>query len=431
MARIECIRWWRYAIPFRLPFYTAHGVLTQREGVLLQATTDEGRSGWGEIAPLPGFGGSLEKSWRLLPAMAELLLGWDGALVPLTNGDEETNRWPGNAPPQPLLSKLERGLSAARAGSRRLTVPLLAPAGERGETLRPCSAAHRQGIWSDMPAALRSGVETAVGDLRAQAASCTLAALLTPQPAMTVPVNATVGAADTAGAVKQAALAVAAGFATIKLKVGLGASIGAEVERVAAVREAIGPNLQLRLDANEAWTSEMAIEIIRAYAPYRVEWVEQPVAAVDVAGLARARRAVETPIAADESVTGEEAVQALLAAEAADVLILKPMLAGGPAATQRLAALAAAAGVSAIVTSTLETGIGLAAAVHAAAALPPPLRACGLATAALLESDLLEQPLPIVDGQMRRPETAGLGVQVNWQRLRNYTTAIGEVGLKR
>lgn len=377
MVRIACVRWWRYAIPFRVPFHTAHGVLTQREGVLFQLIRDDGRSGWGEIAPLPGFGGSLERSWRGLLAVAGYFFSCDSSADPDTTDGEATDS------------------------------------------------------ESDVPAALRCGLQTAAWDFRSQDAGCPLAALWTPQPAASVPVNATVGEADTAGAVKQAALAVAAGFATIKLKVGRGASIGAEVERVAAVREAIGLNVQLRLDANEAWAPEPAITVIRAWAPYQVELVEQPVAAADVAGLARVRRAVETPIAADESVKGKVAVQALLAAEAVDVLILKPMLAGGPATTLRLAALAAAAGVSAIVTSTLETGIGLAAALHAAAALPPPLRACGLATAALLEDDLLEQPLPIVDGQIRCPQSAGLGVLVDQERLRHYTTASGEVGAKR
>ena len=284
--------------------------------------------------------------------------------------------------------------------------------------------------WSRWPAALRCGVETALLDISAQTAGCSLSVLFRAQGRISVPVNATVGTADTAGAADRAASAVAAGFATIKLKVGLEVSEEAEVARVAAVRNAIGPDSRLRLDANAAWTVETAISIIRRCEAFRLEWVEQPVAAADVAGLARVRRAVRTPVAADESVTGADSVRALLAAGAADVLILKPMMLGGPAATLQVAELARAAGVECVVTSTLETGIGLAASAHAAAALPEPWHACGLATAELLDDDLLEESLRIKRGQLLLPEGTGLGIQLDWGRLRHYTVASGELAAR-
>jgi o-succinylbenzoate synthase len=369
-------RWWRYHIPFRTPFATAHGVLAQREGVLLELTSDAGVCGLGEIAPLPGFGGTLDRLWEMVPALAVRLLGAHGEL----------------------------GLDALHG--------------------------HDSQERDSIPSALRCGIETALLDLAAQEAGCSLAALLGAQPATPVPVNATVGARETAAAVEQASRAMAAGFATIKLKVGLEVSVSAEAERVAAVRAAIGPFIRLRLDANEAWTPDEAIAVIRACAPYQPEWIEQPVPAADVTGLARVRRAVGTPIAADESVTGVEAVHALLAAEAADVIILKPMLAGGPQATLCLAALAREAGVGVVVTSMLETGIGIAAALQVAAAMPAPILVCGLATAGLLTDDLLLQPLSINNGVMPLPEAPGLGVQVDWARLARYAIAAGELATR-
>jgi L-Ala-D/L-Glu epimerase len=374
--RLARVRWWRYRIPFRTPFATAHGVLAQREGVLLELTSAAGVHGVGEIAPLPGFGGSLEPLWEVLPAVAERLLRARGA--------------PG---PDPLHG------------------------GDGGE---------REGV----PSALWCGFETALLDLAAREASCSLGALLGAHPASLVPVNATVGARQTATAVEQARRAVAAGFTTIKLKVGMEASVSAEVERVAAVRAAIGPAIRLRLDANEAWTTELAIAAIRAIEPFQPQWIEQPVPAADIAGLARVRRGVGTPIAADESVADVEAVQALLTAEAADVLVLKPMLAGGPLATLRLAELARAAGVGVVVTSMLETGVGIAAALHVAAGLPAPIMACGLATARLLTDDLLVRPLSIDNGVMPLPEAPGLGVQVDWARLERYTVSAGELAAR-
>ncbi len=374
--RLDRVRWWRYRIPFRTPFATAHGVLAQREGVLLELTSAAGVHGVGEIAPLPGFGGSLEPLWDLLPAVVERLLRARGA--------------PG---PDPL-----------HGGDSR----------------------EREGV----PSALWCGFKVALLDLAAREAGCSLGALLGAHPARLVPVNATVGARQTATAVEQARRAVAAGFTTIKLKVGMEASVSAEVERVAAVRAAIGPAIRLRLDANEAWTTELAIAAIRATEPFQLEWIEQPVPAADIAGLARVRRGVGTPIAADESVADVEAVQALLTAEAADVLVLKPMLAGGPLATLRLAELARAAGVGVVVTSMLETGVGIAAALHVAAGLPAPIMACGLATARLLTDDLLVRPLSIDNGVMPLPEAPGLGVQVDWSRLERYTVSAGELAAR-
>jgi L-alanine-DL-glutamate epimerase-like enolase superfamily enzyme len=224
---------------------------------------------------------------------------------------------------------------------------------------------------------------------------------------------------------------VAAGFHTVKLKVGASGSLREDVERVARVRAAIGPTMSLRLDANEAWTPKGAIATIRACEQYRLEWVEQPVAAEDIAGLAAVRRAVGTRIAADESVTGPDAVRALLAAEAADVLILKPTLAGGPVATLRLAELARAAKVDSIVTTALETGIGVTAAAHSAAVLGPGLPACGLATTALLQDDLLAQPLRVEHGRLLMPTGIGLGVSLDREKLRHYTIGLGEATASR
>lgn len=364
------VRWWRYRIPFRTPFATAHGILMRRTGLLLELTSVQGARGLGEIAPLPGFGGSLEEAWQQLPSVAEYLLAREREATPGVCDSDVANRW---------------------------------------------------------PAALRCGVETALLDIAAQTAGCSLAALLSSSARAAVPVNATVAAADVATAADLARVAVAAGFGTVKLKLGIGVSLQEEVGRVAAVRGGIGPAVKLRLDANEAWTPDTAIAVIRACEPSDPEWVEQPVAAGDVAGLAAVRRAVGTPIAADESVTDAAAVHALLAAEAADVLILKPTLAGGPAATLRLAALGQAAGVDSIVTSTLETGVGIAAVAQVAAALPSPIRACGLATAALLEDDLLEEPVRIDAGYLLLPNGAGLGVRLDAEKLRQYTLASGEV----
>jgi len=167
----------------------------------------------------------------------------------------------------------------------------------------------------------------------------------------------------------------------------------AEIARVAAVRAALGPAIRLRLDANGAWGVDEAIAIIRAVERYGIELVEQPAPVDDLAGLARVRAAVDTPIAADESVGGPEQARQVVEAGAADVLIVKPIPAGGLRRAREVIALAQAAGLRALVTTTIDSGVGVAAALHLAATLPAPPLACGLATGPLLVGDLIAAPL--------------------------------------
>lgn len=191
----------------------------------------------------------------------------------------------------------------------------------------------------------------------------------------------------------EAAEAAAAlpGFGCVKVKVGSGDDVG----RVAAVRAAVGPDVALRADANGAWSVEEAAAAIRRLSRYDLELVEQPVASLD--DLAALRRRVDVPVAADESVRGVEDARRLARLGAADVVVLKVQPLGG---VRPALAVAEAAGVPAIVTSMMETSVGLAAGLALAAALPELPYACGLATAGLLAGDVVADPLVPVDGRM-------------------------------
>jgi L-alanine-DL-glutamate epimerase-like enolase superfamily enzyme len=112
----------------------------------------------------------------------------------------------------------------------------------------------------------------------------------------------------------------------------------------------------------------------------------------------------------------------VIEAGAADLLVVKPMLAGGPRRAFEIASLAASAGLGALVTTTIDAGPGLALALHLAATLPEPRLACGLATAALLVDDLIEPGLPIVQGAMSLPAAPGLGVRLDPAGLERYTS---------
>ncbi len=190
-------------------------------------------------------------------------------------------------------------------------------------------------------------------------------------------------------------------------------------ERVGAIRRATGDSVRLRLDANCAWTYAAALDRLAAVAPFDLEYVEQPLAAGDIEGHAALRRALPVPIALDESVESEAAAIAILAARAADVLVVKPARVGGPGAVRAIAARAAAAGVPLVVSTFFETGIGTDAAIRAAAALPEigPERAHGLATAGILVHDLLERPMAVTAGRVAVSEL----LRVDDDALRQFT----------
>ena len=237
-----------------------------------------------------------------------------------------------------------------------------------------------------LPQAL-AAIDVALWDLAGRRAGRPVAALLAPAPADLVEVNASIADAAAADAASAAAAAVAAGYRTIKLKVGT----GDDLARIRAVRAAIGPAVALRLDANGAWSLAEAERVLRAAGP--LELVEEPVRGPGELAALRAR--VDTRVAVDESV-----------GEPADAVALKLSRSGGIGGLLAEAARARAAGMDVYLASTYEGPIGVAAALHAAAALAP-LRACGLATLELFDA---ASPLPVRDGAIAVPRGPGLGL---------------------
>ena len=222
-----------------------------------------------------------------------------------------------------------------------------------------------------------------------------------PKPVRTeIPVNGLVPAVDAATAERLAGEAAAAGLTTVKVKVG-GGPLAHDADRVAAVRAALGPAGRIRLDANGAWDLDDAAAAIDRLAGFDLELVEQPVA--DLGDLARLRRRVGVPVAADESLRSLGDARRLATLDAADAVVVKVQPLGGVRAALRVVE---AAGVPAVVSSLYETSIGLAAGVALAAALPELPYACGLGTGTLLAGDVVADPLVPEAGMItvRRPE---------------------------
>lgn len=359
LPRLIAVRWRPFRLPLRHRFEAAHSVLADREGVLLELHSADGAVGIGEASPFPALGdGTVTDVLALLDARGDALL--------------------------------------------------IDPAPEALPVRGP-------GV-----AALRCALDVALLDLEARRQGATLSALLSSAPLDHVMVNAVIGSgtAEVMGAF--AAEAIAAGYGTIKVKVGAG-SIDDDIARIEGLRAQF-PNVAIRLDANGAWSEVQAREALERLMPLHIELIEQPVAGTDLDALKRLKWDDIGRIAADEAISDEESALKVLSGGAADLLVLKPMRLGGVRPALAIARRAARTGVGCFVTTTFDSSIGTALALHLAAALPSTLVAHGLSTGEHLAADIVDEPLLPTEGRMEVPQRPGLGVEVDAGALDTLAT---------
>jgi o-succinylbenzoate synthase len=352
-------------VPFRRPFPTATGMWLERDAWLIRLMDSDGRIGLGEAVLEPEAGEVAET----------------------------------------VLAALIREIADARPG----------PALPSRVDLELHGAPGR---------AFNAAIESAIFDLEGS-----VAPQIVPD-GEGIGVNATLPSLGPAAAAEAARQSAESGFATLKVKAGTERETDVLVERVRAIREAVGPDVRLRLDVNGGWDLVTAEERLEAIARYDIEFVEQPLPAHDIDGLAELRRRVRVPIAADEAAASVRDVRALLLADAVDVLIVKAARVGGRSAVGEIAELAAEQGIPVVISTIFETGIGIAAALAIAARVPDVVSSNltspldhGLATAGLLEHDLLVESLIVEDGRMVAPVgpgSLGLGVRSDPRALDRF-----------
>ncbi len=244
----------------------------------------------------------------------------------------------------------------------------------------------------DLPASVSHGVEQALWDLLGQEKGRTACGLLGGEEAPSLAISRLVR--DRRSAIS----AVEEGIGCLKLKVGA-APLGDDLKKVSRVRQAVGGEVAIRLDANGAWSLDQAREALEAFAPLGIELVEQPLATAASVDDWSLLREAGIPLAADESLAVAPELDALL--EVVDVVVLKPMVLGGLLASARLGRRAMAAGCKVVVTSLLESGVGRHGALHVAGALAgEKLLPCGLDTGGLLQRDPCGGP-EVVAGKMK------------------------------
>jgi L-alanine-DL-glutamate epimerase-like enolase superfamily enzyme len=267
----------------------------------------------------------------------------------------------------------------------------------------------------------KAAVEMACWDLAGRILGVPVSTLLGGKVRERIATKFVVTATTPDRAAELARQAVAQGFQTLKVKVGL--QVEEDIARVHAVRAAVGPAIKITVDANGGWSVPAAIAAIRRMEPDRLTLVEQPVAPGNPLRLAEVRRAVGTPIMADESVFTFADAALLVQTGAADVFSLYPGKHGGLLPARKLAAFAEVNGLSASVGSNLELGIASAAMAHLAAATPA-IDADRYPTDIIgplyHEHDVVTDNRFIQRGYVVAPEGAGLGVTLDEAAVREY-----------
>ncbi len=341
--RIAGFGLYRYALPLTEPLTSGGATLNERRGLLLRISGDDGSEAWGEAAPLPGFSReSLQEAAAQLLDLAAQVVGRDAA-----------DLW--NAP-------------------------------SFGDSGRPLPAS-----------SVRFCLDLALWNLRATASGKALPELVSPTPRSKVPINALIPGGDPDRALEGAHRARRAGYLTVKLKVGV-LGVGEEAALVMTLREELGDDVGLRLDANRAWGFDDAWTFLRAVEDAGIEYVEEPLA--DPGRLADLADETGVPVALDESLVELEP-EALTLHRYASAVILKPTLLGGLHRTLRFAREAARLGMRPVVSSAYESGVGTAALAALAAGVGDGPVPAGLDTYRRLAGDVLlsrlELPAPEVD----------------------------------
>jgi len=350
---IQKIEVYPVTLAYREPFRIAPGASTESRNVVVKIVTDYGVYGWGESSPSERVTGeTAETVIRALDKMAPKLIG----MCPLRIEQNVE-----------LMDSIVAGNPAAKAAIDIALHDIL------GKTVRKplfmVMGGYRTEVLTDITLGIKSPKEMA----------------------------------------KDAVKAVKKGFKALKVKVGVNPE--EDVERIRLIREAVGEEIQIRIDANQGWTPKQAIEVLNKIEKFNIQFAEQPVPAEDLKGLVEVKRNSPIPIMADESVHSPEDALQLIKAEAVDLINIKLMKSGGIHKAKKIAAIAEAAGTPCMIGCMGESEIGIAAGAHLAAAIKN-IQYADLDSDLLLKDKLATKGGTKVKNSMRiLPKQHGLGIK--------------------
>jgi len=350
-------------VPLREPVTGVHGVTAVQQSVLVRVVADDGVEGWGDVDPTPGYTlESVDDIHADVERLAAALRGADPFNV------------------QRALARMDETVAGAFEA--------------------------------------KAAIEMAMLDLEGHALGVPVHALLGGRLVDEVVLNAWIGAVPPEQAAREATAWVARGFTTAKIKVAGPGPLGRE--RVAAVREAVGDRMALRVDFNESLTPDEAVPFIRSLEGYDLTLVEQPVPRDRIDVLAEIRRKIGIPLMADESVTSPASLIEIIRREAADLVKVKAMKQGGLLRTRSMVDCAAAAGLRVVIGHgfglTLSTLAEATLAATSAAVLP----GCEAVGPLKMAADVVDTPADLGHGVLKLPDGPGLGASIDARALARY-----------
>ena len=332
------------------------------------------------------------------------------ALVRLTAADGTVGL--GNIDPSPGYSveTIEQSLAAIR--------DKLAPAVQGMDAGNPhrLSAAMDKALNGFLDA--KAAVEMACIDLLSRRLGIPVHQFLGGAVTHTLRFNAWIGILPPDEAAAEAKKWFDRGFRSAKIKVG--GNIQNDRERVKAVREAVGPEMKLRADANAGYSVEDSIALGKLLEPFDMQLLEQPVAAEDLAGMARVRGSIGIPVMADESITDYASLIAVIRADCADIVKLKVMKQGGFLTCRRMLETAAAAGLTVVIGHGFGLGINTVAEIMLAATSPVVIPGLECVGPLKTSDDIVTVKLDISSGEIALPQGPGLGVILDENKVERY-----------
>ncbi|MGI8310998.1 mandelate racemase/muconate lactonizing enzyme family protein [Saccharopolyspora hattusasensis] len=355
---------WHVPVKLRRGHVMSFGTAVVADLVVVRATSDDGTSGWGEVTLLGGPHWSEESAESVVATLAKYLL-------PRLVG-------------RPIHSAC--GLVDAHADIR----------GNRFA---------------------KAALDIALADLRARTLGIPLGALWGGHHPGTIPLSWSLAGRTVEQDIVEAAERREAGFEIFKIKAGA-LPLHAELARVTAIREALGPHVSLRIDANQGWSRAQAGRALPVLEQLDIAFVEQPLAADDIAGMAALQTATRIPIAADESLQTLADATALAGSDAARVFVYKVAKHGSLEQARHVAAVAETSGIEGYLGCMIESSIGTAAYLAFAGSGIPLSYGCELFGPQLLVDDLTHDGIGYERGAVLPPLGPGLGIDVDEDKVR-------------
>jgi len=361
----------------KIPVIRTHemniGTTRHQELVVVRVFTDEGIVGIGEAPHMVGHSQAGETPWTVRVVLRD-------KLIPAILGKDPTNI---------------QGIQAA--------MDLAVPGNDRA----------------------KSSINLAVYDITGKALNTPVYNLLGGKYRSAVPLSWSLPIGEVDEIVREAEDMYGRGWRILKLKTGR-RSLEHDVEAVKRVRQAVGEDVRIRADANQAYDVRGGIKVTNAMAEWGLEYMEQPVAGWDLEGMAQVRASTSVPIMADESIKSVRAAYDVARMKAADYFSIYVCSPGGLINSKKIAVLGEAAGIFGYVGGALESIIGSSAGLHLAASSPGISLGCEMGSQYLLADDIGTEPLEMKDGALVVPDGPGLGVTIDDRKIAKYMVGQAE-----